>query len=127
MKVVIAFIENTSGQLLITKRPMNVDWGGFWEFPGGKVEAHESADLALKRELDEELGIQILEYQLIDTLLLNHEFILFHVTKFDGNPQCLTGQLDMEWVSQDKLMDYEFPKNNMEFFKCFFNWKNVQI
>lgn len=47
------------GRFLLTSRPAGKVYAGFWEFPGGKLEAGESVEQALKRELHEELGIQI--------------------------------------------------------------------
>ena len=48
-------------KLLIAKRPPHVTMPGFWEFPGGKIESGESFQEALFRELDEEVGIRVLE------------------------------------------------------------------
>lgn len=55
--VVAAVIYNSRQQILLAQRPLHKHQGGKWEFPGGKVESHETATLALKRELFEELGI----------------------------------------------------------------------
>lgn len=56
--VVAAVIERT-GRFLIAQRPPNKQQGLLWEFPGGKIEAGETAEEALKREIHEELGLQI--------------------------------------------------------------------
>jgi len=45
------------GKLLLAKRPMNKQFGGFWELPGGKVELNESYPEALRREISEELSV----------------------------------------------------------------------
>lgn len=47
------------GQFLLAKRPLGKPYAGYWEFPGGKIETHETVHQALERELAEELGIQI--------------------------------------------------------------------
>ncbi len=54
--VAVGVIRNESQQILIALRPTESHQGGLWEFPGGKVEAGESVQTALNRELEEELG-----------------------------------------------------------------------
>lgn len=56
-QVAVAILQNSKGDFLLTSRPANKPWAGWWEFPGGKFEAGESAEHALIRELQEELGI----------------------------------------------------------------------
>ena len=58
-EVVCALIEKENGQLLACKRAAGTHLGGCWEFPGGKIEADESAVSALEREIAEELDIVI--------------------------------------------------------------------
>ena len=57
--VVCALLEDDSGRLLVARRPSGKHLGGRWEFPGGKLEPGESAQVALHRELAEELGCTI--------------------------------------------------------------------
>jgi 8-oxo-dGTP diphosphatase len=59
--VAAAVIEHPDGRFLLAQRPRGKVYAGYWEFPGGKIEPGETAELALKRELDEELGIEVLE------------------------------------------------------------------
>ncbi len=59
IEVVAAVIFNESGEFLLAQRPSGKPYAGYWEFPGGKVEPNEAADAALKRELHEELGIDV--------------------------------------------------------------------
>ena len=68
MIVVIAFIENTKGQLCITQRALNIPYAGYWELPGGKLEASESLTKALVREVYEELGIESLDVKHFATI-----------------------------------------------------------
>lgn len=56
-QVAVAILQNQQGEFLLASRPPNKPWAGWWEFPGGKIEAGESAEHALIRELQEELGI----------------------------------------------------------------------
>jgi 8-oxo-dGTP diphosphatase len=57
--VAVGVLINAQGEFLLTSRPAGKVYAGHWEFPGGKLEAGESVEAALRRELDEELGIRI--------------------------------------------------------------------
>jgi 8-oxo-dGTP diphosphatase len=57
--VAVGVLVNQDGEFLLTSRPVGKVFEGYWEFPGGKVEAGESVEEALARELFEELGIRI--------------------------------------------------------------------
>ncbi len=57
--VAAAVIRGEDGRILIAKRPDDKHQGGLWEFPGGKVEEGEAVQVALSRELHEELGITV--------------------------------------------------------------------
>jgi 8-oxo-dGTP diphosphatase len=59
VEVVAAVIERPDGSFLLAQRPNGKVYAGFWEFPGGKVEAGEPLPAALARELHEELGIEV--------------------------------------------------------------------
>ena len=74
LHIVAAIILNAEkNQVFITKRPDIAHKGGFWEFPGGKVEVGESAEQALIRELYEEIGINSTKLDLFESL--NHDSI----------------------------------------------------
>ncbi|MDE2092718.1 MAG: NUDIX domain-containing protein [Burkholderiales bacterium] len=57
--VAVGVLINADGEFLLTSRPAGKVYAGYWEFPGGKLEAGESVEEALRRELFEELGIEI--------------------------------------------------------------------
>lgn len=116
--IVAAIIFNQDkSQVFITKRPDDKHKGGFWEFPGGKVELDETIEQAMVRELEEEVGITTTEQQLFEHLefdypdkSLKFDFIL--VTQFEGQPYGKEGQQG-EWVAVSKLDDYSFPEANV--------------
>lgn len=117
MKVAVALITDTQNRVLITQRPHHTSHGGFWEFPGGKLEINETAENALIREIREELGIEVLQYERIGEI--NHQYpkhyvqlIIFRVTQYSGLPSCLEGQLNMRWVEKDQINHEEFPEAN---------------
>ena len=57
--VAVGVLLDAAGRFLLTSRPEGKVYAGYWEFPGGKLEAGESVEAALRRELHEELGIAI--------------------------------------------------------------------
>ncbi|AQM18870.1 7,8-dihydro-8-oxoguanine-triphosphatase [Vibrio sp. V09_P4A23P171] len=115
--IVAAIIFNSDkSEIYITKRPDHLHKGGFWEFPGGKVEAGETIEQAICRELDEEIGIHITEqspYQYLEfdysDKSLTFDFIC--VTQFDHQPYGKEGQQG-EWVAVSELANYSFPEAN---------------
>lgn len=119
MKVVIGVFINEQQQILITRRHWSKSHGGYWEFPGGKLEFTETAEQALKREMEEELDVHVLSFQYLGDI--SHSYahtevtlIVFQVTDFIGEPICREDQLELQWVGFDKLGDYAFPEANLE-------------
>ena len=118
VKVAIAVIINKNNQVLITKRGADQHQGNKWEFPGGKIEAAETAQQALARELKEELGIQLESANFLTTITHSYStknitLEVYKVTKWQGDPKGLEGQ-PMRWVEKIALKDYEFPTANAE-------------
>ncbi|WP_404419767.1 Nudix family hydrolase [Marinospirillum sp.] len=114
--VAVATICNDQGEVLIAQRPQNVDQGGLWEFPGGKLAPYETGYQALKREIQEELGIRITQARPL--IRINHAYpakkILLDVWKvscFEGEPWGREGQ-PVRWVKLQDLGDYQFPEAN---------------
>ncbi len=109
-------------QVYITKRHDNAHKGGFWEFPGGKVEDNESVSDAIERELFEEIGIHDLHsesFQHFDfdytDKSLSFDFLLIH--SFKGKPYGKEGQLG-QWVTVPELASYAFPEANVPVVKA---------
>ena len=73
ISVVCAIIEDEAGRFLLAKRPEGKCLGGFWEFPGGKLEEGESIEAALVRELQEELLIQTEIFQILEMVEHHYE------------------------------------------------------
>ncbi|OGV39210.1 MAG: hypothetical protein A3F46_08575 [Legionellales bacterium RIFCSPHIGHO2_12_FULL_42_9] len=122
IKVAVAVIFDDEQRLLITRRPWNKSYGGYWEFPGGKLEENEDPKTALARELQEEVGLLVITSQHLGDVLHDYtdsqvHLIVFAVHQFVGVPSCLESQLDLRWVKHDELVDYQFPEANLKIIK----------
>ena len=100
VKRVIAGIIERGGRVLVAQRPLEKRYGGLWEFPGGKVEGAETDLDALRRELEEELGLQVThvfppvaEYQDGSSAFV----IVFVPAVTKGEPQCRE-HIAIRWV-----------------------------
>lgn len=114
--VVAAVILNEEGSVFLSRRPSYVDQGGLWEFPGGKLHANETCLEALKRELDEELGITVQRARPL--IKVRHEYSdkhllldVWEVREFTGKPYGAEGQV-VRWVPRSQLAGYSFPAAN---------------
>jgi 8-oxo-dGTP diphosphatase len=103
------------GKILITKRPQGRPLAGLWEFPGGKVEAGESPEHALIRELAEELGIDIAAKNLAPLTFASHSYPDFHLLmplflckRWQGEVTPHEGQ-ELTWVKPVDLAAYAMP------------------
>src|SRR5438445_1625005 len=101
------------GRYLLTMRKTNVHLSGLWEFPGGKREPGESLEDCLRRELREELGIEITEpvpFQIVRHAYPEKtvELHFFQCSIKDGNPRLL-GCDALQWVSPEELTVVPLP------------------
>lgn len=114
--VAAAVIRSADGLVLIAKRPLDKHQGGLWEFPGGKVEAGETVEAALARELQEELNIQVSKVRPL--IQVRHDYPdkqvlldVWEVLAFSGEPHGAEGQ-PLAWVQPADLPNYSFPAAN---------------
>ncbi|HYR88071.1 MAG TPA: (deoxy)nucleoside triphosphate pyrophosphohydrolase [Terriglobia bacterium] len=111
---VVAAIIRRGERILITQRFDNVHLPGLWEFPGGKVEAGESLQAALEREIREELGLQIRVHD--EFFTTEHDYPtksvrlhFFNSSIIEGEPR-LIDVADLRWVLPQDLDQFEFPE-----------------
>ena len=116
LRVALALIIK-EGTILIAKRKKNDSFGGFWEFPGGKCEDGESASDCVRREIREELGIEITPIQQL--VAIEHEYpktpvslIPFICRHDSGEPVALSAS-EVRWVELASLGEYRFPPANV--------------
>jgi 8-oxo-dGTP diphosphatase len=106
---------DADGRVLICQRPQGKQLAGLWEFPGGKVEAGETPEAALIRELKEELDIDVKAACLAPFVFASHGYEDFHLLmplylcrRWEGFVTALE-HAALAWVKPDKLADYPMP------------------
>lgn len=117
VNVVAGIIWNQDrSQILIAKRPEHLHKGGFWEFPGGKVEQGEAEIEALRRELKEELCVVFTEALFFKNIHFEYpektvDLNFYHVHGVISEVQANEGQ-QWCWVELSALSEYTFPEAN---------------
>ena len=110
--VALALIDQ-SGRVLMQQRCADRQHGGLWEFPGGKLEAGETAVIGLIREIDEELGLVLAEPDLnwlaraegpCTGIVIN----LYTCRRWEGVPGCLDAQ-EIGWFTPNELDELAMP------------------
>jgi len=113
LRFVAAALIVRGGEVLICQRRPDQPMALQWEFPGGKIEAGESPEQALARELDEELGIQATIGQRVTHIRHNYrhggavDLQFFAVYEFSGELQNRIFQ-QLKWVKLEELPEYDF-------------------
>jgi 8-oxo-dGTP diphosphatase len=115
--VVAAIMSDSQGRILIARRKKNKMNGGKWEFPGGKVDPGEDHITALKREMEEEFGIDVIvdkhfismDYQYEDIIIRLHAYL---VGKPEGHLQLLDHD-EIAWVRREDLLDYDLAEADL--------------
>jgi 8-oxo-dGTP diphosphatase len=113
MKRVVAALIVKDGQVLICQRTAQQTMPLKWEFPGGKIEAGEGEEAALRRELEEELGIAAAIGPKITTIRHNYanggavELTFFVVEEFTGEIENRIFE-DVQWARKEALPGYDF-------------------
>jgi len=113
--VAAAALVDADGRVLICQRPEGKQLAGLWEFPGGKVEAGESPEACLIRELQEELGITVTEACLAPFVFASHAYESFHLLMPLYLVRRWTGTVTahehaaVAWVKPARLTDYPMP------------------
>ncbi|MGH1419344.1 MAG: 8-oxo-dGTP diphosphatase MutT [Hyphomicrobiaceae bacterium] len=113
--VVAAALVDVDNRVLIAKRPAGKSLAGMWEFPGGKVDPDETPEHALRRELQEELAIDVCETCLAPFTFASHTYDTFHLLmplylcrNWDGEIEAQEGQ-ELAWSRASRLNTYPMP------------------
>lgn len=123
----VALID-VDGRVLLAQRPEGKSLAGLWEFPGGKVEAGETPEEALIRELQEELGINTWSSCLAPLTFASHSYEKFHLLmplfacrRWEGTPMSNEGQA-LKWVKASELKDYPMPPADIPLIPILRDW-----
>jgi 8-oxo-dGTP diphosphatase len=115
--VVVAAVIERDGRFLVTRRQAGVHLAGMWEFPGGKIAPGESHEAALRREIREELDVDIvvgeLEFQATHAYDDRTVALYFYRGALVGTARPLLGQ-EMRWVARGELAALGFPPADAE-------------
>ncbi|ECV7957207.1 TPA: 8-oxo-dGTP diphosphatase MutT [Salmonella enterica subsp. enterica serovar Typhimurium] len=116
LQIAVGIIRNPNDEIFITQRAADAHMANKLEFPGGKIEAGETPEQALIRELQEEVGITPTQVTLFDTL--EYQFPDRHITlwfwlveRWEGEPWEKEGQPG-RWIAQNALSTDDFPPAN---------------
>ena len=119
-KVVVGGLIYQNEKILICQRKEEGDHPLKWEFPGGKLKDNENNQEALKRELKEELSIEINEMIYFDEYLYEYKklskilkLVFFQIYQFEGEIQNKVHQ-QLKWIDISKLGDYDFLEGDLK-------------
>lgn len=121
----VAVIWNDQGQILIDRRRQEGLLGGLWEFPGGKIEADETVEACIAREIREELGIEIAVGDRLITV--DHTYTHFRVTLNVHHCRYVSGEPrpiecdEIRWVTLEEIDQFPFPKANVQIIEALKN------
>lgn len=121
IRVVAAIIFNTENQFLLARKKEGKPLAGYWEFPGGKVDAGEDDISALKREIREELNIELKDIQLSFEYTYRYpdkeiDFVIFRAQMDNGNIQ-LTDHDSTAWINMSEIEKYKIAPADREALK----------
>lgn len=123
----VALID-VDGRVLLAQRPEGKSMAGLWEFPGGKIETGETPEVALIRELEEELGINTWESCLAPLTFASHSYESFHLLmplfacrKWEGTPMPKENQT-LKWVRPNDLRNYPMPAADIPLIPILRDW-----
>lgn len=123
-----AALIDADGRVLLAQRPEGREMAGLWEFPGGKVEAGETPEAALIRELREELDVETVASCLAPLTFASHAYEGFHLLmplfacrRWQGAPRPREGQR-LAWVRPERLRDHPMPPADLPLIPVLRDW-----
>jgi 8-oxo-dGTP diphosphatase len=123
-----AALIDADGRVLLAQRPEGKSMAGLWEFPGGKIEAGETPEDALIRELEEELAISTVTSCLAPLAFASHDYpdnhlilLLYACRRWQGEPVHQEGG-SIAWVRAPRLRDYPMPPADLPLISMLQDW-----
>ena len=130
IEVVAAIIYDSEGRIFATQRGYG-DYKDWWEFPGGKMEAGETPEEALKREIQEELSTEISVDEFLCTV--EYDYPVFHITMHCYLCSLLTESLHLNeheaarWLTKDELDSVQWLPADLEVIKAYRELKEIEL
>ncbi len=115
IRVAVGILKRNN-TVLVAERPADKPYAGYWEFPGGKIELNETGEQALKRELHEELGIDVIAAQFWFEHIHHYpdksvQLEMWFVTEFSGEPHSKEQQ-QLRWVNYHEMCKLRLLEGN---------------
>lgn len=121
-------LVDVDGRVLLSQRPEGKEMAGLWEFPGGKIDRGETPEIALIRELTEEIGINTWASCLAPLTFASHKYENFHLLmplficrRWEGTPQPKENQ-NLKWVYPIDLKKYPMPPADIPLIPILRDW-----
>jgi 8-oxo-dGTP diphosphatase len=136
LHIVVGLCERNGRLLLIQRQDTNLQWDGFWEFPGGKIDEGESASEAIQREVKEETGLSVLnqsffhlhhhDWRLDDKILRVH-LHCFYCVVGEGDVILEQGKAyQYAWTSLGEAMRYDCLEANLDILLTFSTCTDIE-
>jgi 8-oxo-dGTP diphosphatase len=116
--VVVAALITKGGRILVAQREEQDEWGLHWEFPGGTLEEDEGPQECIKRELREELGIEVEVEEIREAVFKRYKgfnilLLTYHCTITEGTPSAIRCR-EVRWVGKEELKGFPMPPADEE-------------
>lgn len=127
IQVVAAVIFNDKNEIFISRRKHGKPLAGYWEFPGGKIEDGETPEESIKREIFEELNVEMEVESFLGENIHYYKEYSFSVQLLAFTGRIIEGEIilkdhdAMEWVSVDELQQFQFAPADIPFIKTLQN------
>lgn len=120
----VACVDYRDGKMFIAKRKNSGDMGNRWEFPGGKIDAGEDFVQAIKREMQEEFGVEVEVFEKLAEVTFEHKNKLCYVDAFkvhfletgEERRFTLTEHTDYQWFDYRKIPELNFVDSDLKLY-----------